>query len=198
MSETQHHDYHLVDPSPWPIVGSFSALFLAVGALFYIHDEEPGGVMLAAGFAAVLYTMYVWWRDVVREGEKGGHHTKVVRHGLRLGMSLFILSEVMFFFAFFWSFFKAALAPELVFDGSHIFEAGTTVVEGVFPPEGVETFNPWDLPLMNTLVLLLSGTTVTWAHYALLKDNRKDLITALTITVLLGLAFTGLQIIEDD
>jgi len=196
MSGQQQHDYHLVDPSPWPIIGSFSALFLATGALFFIHGKPAGDVMLPIGFAAVLFTMFVWWRDVIREGEVGNHHTSLVRHGLRLGMALFILSEVMFFFAFFWAFFKAALAPTLLFDGSHIFDSATELVRGSWPPAGVETFDPWDLPLINTLILLLSGTTVTWAHYALLHNDRKTLIKALAITVVLGVSFTCLQVYE--
>jgi cytochrome c oxidase subunit 3 len=160
-----------------------------------MHEKPGGNVMLIAGLAAVIFTMFVWWKDVIKEG-KSGDHTNIVRHGLRVGMALFILSEVMFFFAFFWSFFKAALAPEFVFDGAHIFEEGIKVVEGVWPPEGVKTFNPWDLPFINTLILLLSGTTVTWAHYALLKNDRKNLIRALLITVLLGIAFTAMQAYE--
>ncbi|MDA0781130.1 MAG: cytochrome c oxidase subunit 3 [Rickettsiales bacterium] len=195
MSGEQKHDYHLVDPSPWPLIGAFSGLLLATGALFFMHGKPAGNIMLIAGFAAVIFTMFVWWKDVIKEG-KGGHHKNLVQHGLRVGMALFILSEVMFFFAFFWAFFKAALAPELVFDGAHIFEEGIKVVEGVWPPVGIETFNAWDLPFINTLVLLLSGTTVTWAHYALLRNDRKNLIRALLITVLLGISFTCLQAYE--
>ncbi len=195
MSGEQKHDYHLVDPSPWPLIGAFSGLLLATGALLFMHGKPAGGVVLVAGLAAVIYTMFVWWKDVIKEG-KSGHHKNLVQHGLRVGMSLFILSEVMFFFAFFWSFFKAALAPELVFDGAHIFEEGVKVIEGVWPPVGVETFNPWDLPFINTLILLLSGTTVTWAHYALLKNDRKSLIQGLLVTVLLGVSFTALQAYE--
>ncbi|PIR39221.1 MAG: cytochrome c oxidase subunit 3 [Alphaproteobacteria bacterium CG11_big_fil_rev_8_21_14_0_20_39_49] len=195
MSGEQKHDYHLVDPSPWPLIGAFSGLLLATGGLFFIHGKPSGSLLLIAGFASVIFTMFVWWRDVIKEGH-GGHHKSLVQHGLRVGMALFILSEVMFFFAFFWAFFKAALAPEFVFDGSHIFEEGVKVVEGVWPLVGIETFNAWDLPFINTLVLLLSGTTVTWAHYALLRNDRKNLIRALLITVLLGISFTCLQAYE--
>jgi cytochrome c oxidase subunit 3 len=196
MSTEQHHDYHLVDPSPWPLIGSFSALTLAVGALFFMHDKPLGHFLLPIGFLMVIFTMYVWWKDVVHEGISGGHHTSLVRHGLRLGMALFILSEIMFFFAFFWSFFKTALSPELVFEGAHIFENLATVARGTFPPAGVEAFDPWDIPLINTLVLLLSGTTVTWAHYALMHNDRKNLIRGLAITVVLGVIFTCLQAYE--
>ncbi len=196
MSSDKHHDYHLVDPSPWPLIGSFSALTMFTGVLFLMHDKPLGKLLFPVGLLLVLYTMFIWWKDVIKEGVSGGHHTSIVRHGLRLGMALFIMSEVMFFFAFFWSFFRAALDPVLVFTGQHVLDATGTVTAGIWPPKGIVTFDPWDIPIMNTLVLLLSGTTVTWAHYALLHNNRKDLIRALTITVLLGISFTCLQAFE--
>lgn len=196
MSEHKKHDYHLVDPSPWPILGAFSSLTLFTGLVFFLHNYQIGKILLPIGFLMVIFTMFVWWRDVVKEGVVGKHHTGIVRHGLRLGMALFITSEVMFFFAFFWSFFKFSLMPELVFDGAHIFEIGKVVKEGVWPPAGIKTFDAWDLPLINTLILLLSGTTVTWAHYALLNNNRRDLIRGLAITVVLGISFTCLQAFE--
>ncbi len=197
MSE-QHHDYHLVDPSPWPILGALSALIMFTGVALFIHNYPLGSVLLPIGLCMILYTMYVWWKDVVGEGtEKQGCHTSIVRHGLRLGMLLFILSEIMFFFAFFWSFFKAALDPVLVFEGArYIFEDGVNLIEGVWPPAGIKTFDAWDIPFINTLVLLLSGTTVTWAHYALLNNDQKNVIRGLTITVILGAIFTSLQVYE--
>jgi cytochrome c oxidase subunit III len=172
------HPYHLVDPSPWPLVASIAAGVFAGGGIMYMH----GGIwiVMIIGFIATLATMAVWWRDVIYEATFGGYHTPVVQLGLRYGMALFIASEVMFFAAFFWAFFGAALYP----------------VDGVWPPEGIRPFDPWDLPFLNTLVLLLSGTTVTWAHHALLENDRKGLIQGLTLTVLLGLAFTGLQAYE--
>jgi heme/copper-type cytochrome/quinol oxidase subunit 3 len=191
MGSKPEHDFHLVNPSPWPIFGAFSALVLPVGGVMYMHDKPFGGYIALLGLFMVLFTMFSWWKQVVREGaEKPSSHTNVVQFGLRAGMALFILSEVMFFFAFFWSFFKAALAPVAMLEGVW------PVAEGVWPPEGIEVLDAWDLPLMNTIILLLSGTTVTWAHHALLHDNRKDLITGLTLTVLLGASFTCLQIVE--
>jgi cytochrome c oxidase subunit 3 len=163
---------------------------------FEVSGIALGHLVLGTGLTGVLFTMFVWWRDVVREGVIGKFHTDVVRKGLRIGMALFILSEMMFFFAFFWAFFKAVLDPVLLFDGGHLFESATPLVRGVWPPEGIEVLNAWDLPLMNTLVLLLSGCTVTWAHYALLHNDRKGLIRGLTLTVLLGAAFTCLQLLE--
>lgn len=196
MSAHQKHDYHLVDPSPWPIVGAFAAMTMFAGLVLALHGHAIGKILMPSGLFIVLLTMYVWWKDVVKEGLVEKHHTNVVRHGLRLGMALFIASEVMFFFAFFWSFFKSALMPELVFAGSHIFELNSAVKHGVWPSDGIKTLDAWDLPLLNTLILLLSGTTVTWAHYALMNNNRRDLICGLAITVLLGISFTTLQVIE--
>lgn len=196
-ASSKHHDYHLVDPSPWPIVGAFAALTMFIGLVSFLHEKPGGAVILGLGLAGVLTVMFVWWKDVIHEGIKGKHHTDLVRHGLRVGMALFILSEVMFFFGFFWAFFKAALVPVLVFDGgAHIFDEGIKAVRGTWPPAGINTFDPWDIPFINTLILLLSGTTVTWAHYALMHDNRKDLVRALWITVILGAMFTLLQAYE--
>jgi cytochrome c oxidase subunit 3 len=177
----QKHPYHLVDPSPWPFVGAISAATLATGLLLYLHDH--GMALMFVGLAMVLFTMAMWWRDVIREANSGALHTPVVRIGLRYGMALFIASEVMFFAAFFWAFFNASLFP-------------TEAIGGVWPPRNIEVFNPWDLPFVNTLVLLLSGVTVTWAHHSLLENNRRDLIRGLTITVILGLIFTACQAYE--
>jgi len=173
----QQHDYHLVDPSPWPLLTAFAGGGLATGALFYMH----GGLLwpMLTGFAALLACMYGWWRDVVKEAH-AGHHKPVVQLGLRYGMLLFICSEVMFFVAFFWAFFDASLFP-----------AG-----GIWPPEGIVPFDPLGLPLLNTLILLLSGTTLTWSHHALIEGNRDDFKQGLLLTIILGLIFTSLQALE--
>jgi len=199
MSKKPSHDYHLVDPSPWPLVGAFSTLTMFVGAVLFIHEVHIGAVsigsiLLPLGFVMVVFTMYVWWKDVIHEGLKGGFHTTIVRHGLRIGMALFILSEVMFFFGFFWSFFKSALIPMLEFSGDHVLD-GEAIVS-TWPPKGIVPFDAWDLPFINTLVLLLSGTTVTWAHYGLLKKNQGALVWGLFATVCLGVLFTCLQALE--
>ncbi|NBQ84202.1 MAG: cytochrome c oxidase subunit 3, partial [Alphaproteobacteria bacterium] len=151
MSGEPKHQFHLVEPSPWPALGSMAAFVLTVGGVLYMHDNPYGVGTMGVGLMLVLATMFFWWRDIVREAEYQGHHTPIVQIGMRYGMMLFISSEVMFFVAFFWAFFDRALFP-----------AG-----GVWPPEGIITFDPFDLPLINTLVLLLSGCTVTWAHHAL-------------------------------
>ncbi len=176
-----HHPYHLVEPSPWPLIGAFAAAALVGGIILVGHYGETW--LLFVGIAAVLATMALWWRDVLRESRTPGIHTPVVRIGLRYGMSLFIASEVMFFVAFFWAYFHFALYPQ------HVAGAETAI----WPPHGVRTFDPWSLPFLNTMILLLSGTTVTWAHHALLEGDRKGLVTGLALTVLLGIAFTSFQ-----
>jgi cytochrome c oxidase subunit 3 len=176
------HPYHLVDPSPWPLTGAFSGGALVLGIVLWAHSDIHW--VFGLGVLGVLGTMFFWWRDVVKESRTPGLHTPVVQLGLRYGMTLFIASEVMFFVAFFWAWFHFALFPEHV-SGS--------AVPHVWPPHGVHTFDPWGLPFLNTMILLLSGTTVTWAHAAILKNDRLASIQALTLTVALGVMFTTLQ-----
>jgi len=195
-AHAKHHDYHLVDPSPWPLIGSVSAFFMAVGAVMSMKGMQFGGLsigpyVLGAGFIGVLYTMLSWWTDVTREATYEGHHTRVVQIHHRYGMIMFIASEVMFFVAWFWAYFEAALYPNDPLQYTRVEFLG-----GAWPPKGIETFDPWHLPLLNTLILLTSGTTVTWAHHALLHNDRQGLKTALWLTVLLGVVFTICQIYE--
>ncbi|MBP7189714.1 MAG: cytochrome c oxidase subunit 3 [Rickettsiaceae bacterium] len=189
--EKASHPYHIVDLSPWPILTAFSLLFATGGGLLYMHKYTLGHYILPLGIVFLASCMFFWWRDVLKEA-KSSHHTTAVQRGLRIGMALFILSEVMFFFAFFWSFFKARLFPEGILD-----EAGIWIIEnGVWPPRGIKLFDPWDIPFMNTLVLLLSGTTVTWAHYSITANDRKNAVKALGYTILLGVFFTSMQAYE--
>ncbi len=186
----QTHPYHLVNPSPWPILGAFALLGLTLGGAMAMH-KITGGVPLALlSFMVVLYVMYVWWRDVVHEARVDKAHTTAVSHGLRVGMVLFIISEVMFFAAFFWAFFNASLFPKLPLTETW------AIAEGVWPPAGIVPFDAWHLPFLNTLILLLSGTTVTWAHHAMLEGNNRDTIRGLTYTVILGALFTACQAYE--
>jgi cytochrome c oxidase subunit 3 len=187
-AHVKQHPYHLVDPSPWPIVGAVSALVLAVGAITYMHGGSLW--LILPGSLGVLYTMLMWWRDVIAESQHG-YHTAVVQLGLRYGMILFIASEVMFFVAWFWAFFDSSLTA-----GSSIEIAKSTFTGGHWPPAGIEVFNPFHFPLLNTLILLTSGTTVTWAHHALIHGDRRGLLWGLTLTVLLGLTFTSVQAYE--
>lgn len=191
-AHAKHHDYHLVDPSPWPIVGSISAFILAIGLITWMHKMTTAApVIFGVGVVGVLYTMIGWWRDVIREAEFKGDHTPVVQIHHRYGMILFIASEVMFFVAWFWAYFNTALFPASVPEFMR-----TELLGGVWPPKGIETFDPWHLPLLNTLILLTSGTTVTWAHHALLHNDRDGLKKGLICTIILGLLFTCVQAFE--
>ncbi len=187
----KHHDYHLVNPSPWPFVASVSAFVMAVGAIGWMHNSYAAApLVFAAGTLGVLYTMVGWWRDVIREAEHGDH-TRVVQLHHRYGMILFIASEVMFFVAWFWAYFNIALFP----DSPQEF-LRTEFVGGVWPPKGIETFDPWHLPLLNTLILLTSGTTVTWAHHAMLEGDRESVKKGLWLTIILGVLFSFVQAYE--
>ena len=191
-AQTRHHDYHLVDPSPWPAIGATSAFIAAFGFISWLHNLFPGdGLVFIAGVIGIGYTMAGWWTDVAREATYQGHHSRVVQLSHRYGMILFIASEVMFFVAWFWAFFNTALFP-----GDMHQIAREEFLGGVWPPKGIETFDPWHLPLLNTLILLTSGTTVTWAHHALLEGDRQGLKWGLICTILLGLSFTGVQAYE--
>jgi cytochrome c oxidase subunit 3 len=187
-AHAKHHDYHLVNPSPWPAVGGAAAFILAVGAVNWMHGGH--WAVMALGFALVLYTMFMWWRDVINEAH-AGDHTPVVSLHLRYGMIMFIASEVMFFVAWFWAFFDASLFADEAIQASRV-----AVTEGVWPPKGTAIFDPWHLPLLNTLILLTSGTTVTWAHHALLNNDRQGLKWGLIATVALGALFTAIQAYE--
>lgn len=192
MSSNKTHPFHVIDPSPWPVLMCAALFIFAFGAVLFLHGKDYGALTFFIGFTSVAIISVLWWRDVIREGLVEKAHTNSVRIGLRIAMALFIISEVAFFFVFFWSFFKAWLAPIGIIQPGDVWPSA----EGVWPPEGIKTFDPWDLPFMNTLVLLLSGTTVTWAHYALDDDNMEEMAQALGITVLLGFAFTLLQAYE--
>jgi cytochrome c oxidase subunit III len=187
-----HHDYHLVNPSPWPIVGASFAFLTALGLIMSMKGLALGGVklgpaLLVVGVAGLLYVMASWWRDVVYEAEHGDH-TRVVQLSHRYGMILFIASEVMFFVAWFWAFFDASL-----FTNEAIQQSRVAFTGGLWPPKGTEVLDPLNLPLLNTLILLTSGATVTWAHHALIGGDRQGLKIGLTLTILLGVAFTSIQ-----
>lgn len=179
----QRFPYHLVDVSPWPLTGSIAALVTTVGAVAYMHQFQLGGITLIFGLSMIIYTMIVWWRDVIREATYEGHHTIAVQTGIRYGIILFIVSEVMFFFSFFWAFFASSLVP-------------TIEIGAVWPPKGIEVLDPFQVPLLNTFILLLSGCTVTWAHHAIVGNNRREAIVALICTIVLAFAFTALQVFE--
>ncbi len=205
MAGAKNHDYHILPPSSWPIIGAFSALAMAIGGLMWLHKADPMGIVFFAGFAAVLFTFYGWWRQVVKEAH-AGDHTPVVSLHLRYGMILFIASEVMFFVGWFWAWFDYSLFPaalEVVKDHTTGVMSVTNLLgqEGAaaaeqWPPKGIEVIDPFGFPLLNTLILLCSGTTVTYAHHALIHGDRQGLKTGLWATILLGMLFSSIQAYE--
>ncbi len=179
MAHVKNHDYHILHPSVWPFIGALSGFTMLVGAVLWMHAVTPWVFWM--GFIGVIYTMFAWWSDVIHESHEGDH-TPVVRLGLRYGFMLFIMSEVMFFAAWFWSFFKNTIYPMANYAGT----------EYVAPH--IQAVDAFHIPLINTLILLLSGCAVTWAHHALVHgNNRKVIIRGLAISIVLGIAFTALQ-----
>ncbi|HZU65048.1 MAG TPA: cytochrome c oxidase subunit 3 [Novosphingobium sp.] len=186
MAGAKSHDYHILPPSIFPLLGAFSALTMTSGGVLFMHGTAGGKQVLLAGLFGVLLTMFLWWTSVVHEAHQG-HHTPVVQLHLRYGMILFIASEVMFFVGWFWAFFDFSLFPSTI----------AKVVGGHWPPVGIDkVLDPFDLPLLNTLILLCSGTTVTWAHHGLIHGDRGALKKGLLLTIVLGLLFTSLQAFE--
>nr|QNP09680.1 cytochrome c oxidase subunit 3 [Ochthebius sp. IBE<ESP> AV177] len=181
MSMHKNHPFHLVDISPWPLVGALSAMITMMGLIKWFHFFNNNLFML--GLLIMMLIMYQWWRDISREGTFLGLHTFNVTMGLRWGMILFITSEVFFFISFFWGFFHSSLTPSI--------EIGM-----IWPPKSIMTFNPIQIPLLNTLILLTSGLTVTWAHHSLMENNYIMTKQSLLLTVILGIYFTMLQAYE--
>ena len=175
--------FHLVDPSPWPIIGAVGGFCTVFGIILAAHFGSY--ILLAVGVLIVLFTMFMWWRDVIHESRTPGLHTPFVRLGLRYGMTLFIASEVMFFVGFFWAYFNFLIFPDTQGNG-----------QLVWPPSTIHSFDPFHIPVLNTMILLLSGCTITWAHHSLLENDRKGMMTGLGLTILLGLSFTLCQAIE--
>ena len=181
MAHEKNHDYHILNPSIWPFLSAVGAFILLLGSVLFFHKYTS--IVFFAGLLLVIYCMYGWWSDVVTESHIGDH-TPVVKIALKYGVIMFIVSEVMFFSAWFWSFFKHALYP-------------MEAIGSTWPPAGIETFDPWHLPLINTLILLCSGAAATWAHHAIAhENNRKDLVNGLIIAILLGVLFTIFQAYE--
>ena len=207
MAGAKNHDYHILPPSITPLLGSFSALTMFFGLVMWMHPEQfsYGSLVFGLGFISVMYTFYAWWSDVIHEAH-AGDHTPVVQLHLRYGMIMFIASEVMFFVAWFWAWFDYSLFPvplELVKDAeTHAFTVTNLIgQEGAaalmqWPPKGLEVLDAMKLPLLNTLILLCSGTTVTWAHHALIHGDREGLKKGLWLTIFLGLLFSSIQAYE--
>ena len=212
MAGTKNHDYHILPPDIWPLIGATAALSFFGGMVMWMHDNPYGKFLILLGFIGIAVTMFNWWANVIREG-KAGDHTPVVQLHLRYGMIMFIASEVMFFVAWFWAFFSAALFPAPVefIDGA-VQQITDTAAAAVWPMKGIEVLDPFGFPLLNTFILLCSGTTVTWAHHAMIHGHRggelkglwgavgvgenDGLKKGLWLTILLGLLFTSIQAYE--
>nr|UAM92169.1 cytochrome c oxidase subunit III [Deleaster bactrianus] len=178
MNNHKNHPFHLVDVSPWPLLGALGAMTSMIGLIkwFYYYNNN----LFLMGMMTLILIVYQWWRDITREGTFQGLHTMKVVMGLRLGMILFITSEIFFFISFFWGFFHSSLSPNI--------EMGM-----MWPPKGIEPFNPMQIPLLNTMILLTSGLTVTWAHHSLMENNFSQTTQSLMLTVILGIYFSILQ-----
>ena len=199
MAGTKTHDYHILEPDIWPLIGSISALTFTSGMVLFMHEMSGWPIVLGLGIAGLIATFFSWFSNVVKEAQQGDH-TPVVQLHLRYGMILFIASEVMFFVGWFWAFFDFALFPKQieVIEGvtSNLFGQEGAALISQFPPKGLEVLNAFELPLLNTLILLCSGTTVTWAHHALIHGDREGLKKGLWATIALGLLFTSIQAYE--
>ncbi|QNQ08807.1 cytochrome c oxidase subunit 3 [Sphingomonas alpina] len=218
MAGAKNHDYHILPPDIWPIAGAFSALAMAAGAIMWMHGghvgkPNGGGIVFFLGVAGVLLTMFSWWANVIKEAH-AGDHTPVVQLHLRYGMILFIASEVMFFVGWFWAFFDFSLFPAAIqyADGATSVIADAAAGAAHWPPKGIEVINAFELPLLNTIILLTSGTTVTWAHHALIHGqrggektglwgllgvgDRDGVLKGLWLTIILGSLFTSIQAYE--
>jgi len=181
MSNIICHPYHMVDESPWPLFGAFSGIYLTTGLLSMFHINSIYLFILRV--ILLLVIIYQWWRDISREGSIQGLHTSITEFGLRWGILLFIVSEIFFFLRFFWAFFHSRLSPNI--------EIGR-----LWPPYGINVFNPFQVPLLNTIILISSGISVTWAHHSLIMGNFSQTSSGLIITVVLGIYFTLLQGVE--
>nr|YP_009183450.1 cytochrome c oxidase subunit III [Dermacentor nuttalli]ALM88060.1 cytochrome c oxidase subunit III [Dermacentor nuttalli] len=175
------HPFHLVEKSPWPLTSSISAFSLTLGFVSYFHNLNSTLILMA--IFMIFISSFQWWRDISREASFQGFHTKWVLNGLKLGMLFFILSEVFFFISFFWAFFHSSLSPNI--------EIGS-----LWPPKNIIPFNPFEIPLLNSTILISSGITVTWSHHAILNKNYISALTSLKITIFLGVMFTAFQIFE--
>lgn len=190
------HPYHIVRPSPWPLLSSFAGMLFAVGMILYMHktkigEFEIGLIGVYLGVASILACMFFWWKDVIHEAKVEKAHTPIVEIGMRYGMALFIASEVMFFVAFFWAYFDVSL-----FADQANMPARLEYTQGIWPPPQIEVVDAFDLPLMMTLILLLSGCTATWAHHAVLEGHYEEFKKALALTVGLGVFFLCFQVYE--
>lgn len=201
MAGAKNHDYHILPPDIWPLIGALSGLTFTSGMVLNMHDMANAHLVLGLGVAGLIATFFAWFSNIVKEAQ-AGDHTPVVQLHLRYGMILFIASEVMFFVGWFWSWFDFALFPApLTYDEAAGLWSNIVGQEGdaaarIFPNAGIHVLDAFDLPLLNTLILLTSGTTVTWAHHSLIHGDRDGLKKGLWLTIILGALFTCIQAYE--
>nr|YP_010586412.1 cytochrome c oxidase subunit III [Nyctiophylax orbicularis]UZZ44200.1 cytochrome c oxidase subunit III [Nyctiophylax orbicularis] len=181
MKNNYNHPFHLVNYSPWPLTGSMGTMIMMMGVTKMFHKMNTN--LMTMGLIIIILTMIQWWRDMIRESTQQGMHTKKVTLNMKWGMMLFITSEVLFFFSFFWAFFHSSLSPSM--------DIGMN-----WPPKNIESFNPFKIPLLNSIILISSGISVTWTHQMMILNNKKNSIISLTITIMLGVYFTIIQMIE--
>lgn len=182
-NQFQFFPYHLVTPSPWPIVISFSLLGMAIGGVMSMHGYINGSLVLSYSAFLTVMCMALWFRDIVSEGTLLGDHTKQVKSGLSIGFLLFLVSEAFAFFSVFWAFFHSSLSPAV--------EIG-----GVWPPIAIEPLDPLSLPFLNTVILVSSSAYVTFGHHGLIKKDRRSVILGTLITIALALLFSFFQYFE--
>lgn len=180
---TQRHSFHLVSESPWPIFCAVGALGLTFGFALFFHGFIGGWSLIEFSLYHLIFSVSCWWRDVLREASLDGSHTTKVQKGLALGMLLFIASEIMFFFAFFWSYFYFSFNPSVY-------------LGGIWPPMFLIVLDPFEVPLLNTILLLSSGVSLTWSHHSLVLGNKSQALLGLFFTIKLGIIFTAWQLVE--
>lgn len=179
----QAFPFHLVEPSPWPLLVSSSLFIVTISAVMYFHGVSNSGKLLALGLILTTFGMILWFRDVIIEGTYLGNHTIEVQEGLQIGVILFIISEVFAFISVFWAFFHSSLAPAIEIGGS-------------WPPSGIDALDPFAIPLLNTVILLSSGAFITYGHHALINGNRSKALVGCIWTIILAAIFTALQAYE--
>ena len=179
----QSHPYHLVSPSPWPLNTSISLFALTTSGVLTMHGYNNSQYFLLFAFLLLVFSMSFWFRDVISEGTYLGNHTLAVQRGLTIGVALFIVSEGLFFLGIFWAYFHSALSPTIEL-GAH------------WPPMGIDAINSFELPLLNTIILLSSGVTITYAHHSIIQGNRSGALYGVVYTIILALIFTALQGVE--
>nr|YP_010736928.1 cytochrome c oxidase subunit III [Busonia albilateralis]WEP24815.1 cytochrome c oxidase subunit III [Busonia albilateralis] len=173
-----NHPFHIVEKSPWPLLSSMGVMTMLLGTIYWLNYNS--WIIMSMGLFIIVLVMIQWWRDIIRESTFQGNHTFKVKLSMKIGMIMFIASEIMLFISLFWAFFHSSLAPSI--------EIGS-----IWPPSNMKMFNPLNIPLLNTIILLSSGISLTWSHQSLLKNKMNQSINSMILTIMLGIYFTFLQ-----